>query len=82
MLRKRQPGTKAWPWGWGMFFLLSLDAKLQNMRRTPKAFPLFHGSYRRAFVRRFPYCVFFDSVGSVYQNLQRGAHITPPEHCS
>lgn len=46
--------------GLGDAFLSSLDATVQNMRRNPKAFPLFHGNYRRAFVRRFPYCVFFE----------------------
>lgn len=50
--------------GLGDGFLSSLDATLQNMRRNPKAFPLFHGSYRRAFVRRFPYCVFFELAGA------------------
>lgn len=48
--------------GLGDAFLSALDATLRNMRRNPKAFPLFHGIYRRAFLKRFPYCVFFEHM--------------------
>ena len=37
----------------------SLDAVLASIRRNPNAYPVVYGDFRRAVMRRFPYCVFY-----------------------
>ena len=45
--------------GLGDEFLRNVDAILANISRNPMQFPQLHKTVRRAFVRRFPYGVFY-----------------------
>lgn len=45
--------------GLGVDFRLCVEGAIDNILRFPEASPLVHGSLRRAFVRRFPYGVFY-----------------------
>jgi toxin ParE1/3/4 len=45
--------------GLGSEFLASVDACLISVNRYPLAFPRVHRQVRRAFVRRFPYGLFY-----------------------
>jgi plasmid stabilization system protein ParE len=47
--------------GLGEEFLGCVDACIQGICRNPGWSPIVYGNYRRALVRRFPYCVFFDA---------------------
>jgi len=57
--------TEAYNWyearvpGLGSDFLLSVDAILHAIARTPQQYPVVHRHIRRALTRRFPYEVFF-----------------------
>jgi plasmid stabilization system protein ParE len=44
----------------GEEFLGSLEASLQAIRRYPELLAPVHENYRRALVRRFPYCIFYE----------------------
>jgi plasmid stabilization system protein ParE len=48
--------------GLGEEFLTSVEARLENIRRQPEAYPAVHEGYRRALVRRFPYSIFFEGA--------------------
>jgi len=50
---QRQPGL-------GEEFLSAVEACLELVQRDPKSHSEVHESYRRAIVRRFPYCVFYE----------------------
>ena len=45
--------------GLGAEFELQLHELFERIRRTPEAFPIEHGAYRRAKLRVFPYLIFF-----------------------
>jgi toxin ParE1/3/4 len=45
--------------GLGIEFLRSVDACLTSLQRYPLAFPRIHKQIRRAFIRRFPYGLFY-----------------------
>ena len=45
--------------GLGSDFLLSIDAALSSIQRTPEMYPIVHKNVRRCLVRRFPYGVFY-----------------------
>ncbi len=45
--------------GLGNEFLRAVDVTLAEIARMPERYPLVRGSARRAFLRRFPYGVFF-----------------------
>jgi plasmid stabilization system protein ParE len=46
--------------GLGEEFLSCVEACLDGIRRNPGIHPAVHQSYQRAFVRRFPYGLFYD----------------------
>jgi plasmid stabilization system protein ParE len=46
--------------GLGEEFLDCVDACIQPIRRTPTMHALFFQNFRRGFVRRFPYVVFYE----------------------
>lgn len=46
--------------GLGEEFLESVETAFDAIRRDPKSCPEVFQSYRRALVRRFPYCVFYE----------------------
>jgi plasmid stabilization system protein ParE len=46
--------------GRGDDFLDRVDACIQGILRFPEMHAVFHGNYRRALVRRFPYAVFYE----------------------
>jgi plasmid stabilization system protein ParE len=48
--------------GLGADFLLCVDEALQRVCRNPQIYPLVHKDVRRAFVRRFPYGIFYRVV--------------------
>jgi plasmid stabilization system protein ParE len=50
--------------GLGEEFISCVDACIQAICRTPEMHAKFHESYRRGFVRRFPYVVFYDYTGT------------------
>jgi toxin ParE1/3/4 len=45
--------------GLGSQFLLSIDATLSSIQRTPELYPVIHKNVRRSLIRRFPYGVFY-----------------------
>ena len=45
--------------GLGSEFLLSIDAALSSIQRTPKMYPFVYKNVRRALIRRFPYGIFY-----------------------
>ena len=45
--------------GLGEELLLVVDAAIEQIRRSPEAFPVVHRNVRRALTRRFPYGVFY-----------------------
>jgi plasmid stabilization system protein ParE len=45
--------------GLGSQFLLSIDAALSSIQRTPELYPVIHKNVRRSLIRRFPYSVFY-----------------------
>ena len=45
--------------GLGSQFLLSVDAALSSIQRTPELYPVIHKNVRRSLIRRFPYGVFY-----------------------
>lgn len=55
--------------GRGEDFLSRVDACIQAILRFPEMHALFHGNYRRALIRNFPYAVFYeyaDNTVTVY----------------
>lgn len=45
--------------GLGAEFALNLEAATQRAARNPEHFSMVHGQVRRAFLKRFPYALFF-----------------------
>lgn len=45
--------------GLGSDFLLCIEATLDSIQRNPKLYPVIHHEVRRAFIRRFPYGIFY-----------------------
>ena len=45
--------------GLGSEFLLSIDAALSSIQRTPELYPVIHKNVRRNLIRRFPYGIFY-----------------------
>ena len=45
--------------GLGSDFLLSIDASLSSIQRTPEMYPIVYKNVRRGLVRRFPYGTFY-----------------------
>jgi plasmid stabilization system protein ParE len=45
--------------GLGAEFALNLEAATQRAARNPEHFPIVQGQVRRAFLKRFPYALFF-----------------------
>ncbi len=50
--------------GLGNEFLLTLDAKLNEIIRNPFQYPVFYKSIHRGFTERFPYGVYFTVDGN------------------
>ena len=46
--------------GLGEEFLRSVEASLEAIRRLPELRAPVHQNYRRALLRRFPYCIFYE----------------------
>ena len=46
--------------GLGEDFLGRVDACIEAICRLPESHALFHGNYRRALVRKYPYAVFYE----------------------
>jgi plasmid stabilization system protein ParE len=51
--------------GLGEDFLGCVDACIEAICREPEMHERAHEDYRRALVRRFPYAIFYEYVGSV-----------------
>ena len=49
--------------GLGEEFLDCADACIQSICRMPELYAKVHDEYRRAFVRRFPYAIFYEYTG-------------------
>jgi toxin ParE1/3/4 len=45
--------------GLGADFLLCFEESLQKVRRNPEVYPRIHQTVRRAWIRRFPYGLFY-----------------------
>jgi len=45
--------------GLGLEFLRSAEACLAGVKRSPLAFPIVHEQVHRAFLRKFPYTLFY-----------------------
>jgi plasmid stabilization system protein ParE len=45
--------------GLGKRFLSSVNATFQSIQRTPAGYQIVYQSYRKAFLRRFPYAIFY-----------------------
>lgn len=50
--------------GLGEEFLSCLDASVQKICRSPEMYAKVYENYRRGMLRRFPYAVFYEYVGS------------------
>ena len=50
--------------GLGAQFVLTIEAKLDSIRKTPEMFPVIYKQYRRAIIKRFPFAIFFEIVES------------------
>lgn len=48
--------------GLGEEFLSCLDACVEGICRMPQSWPVVHKNYRRGFVRRFPYAVYYEHL--------------------
>lgn len=65
-LEVKQDITEVYTWyenqriGLGEEFLVSVEASLEAIRRFPELRAPVHENYRRAMVRRFPYCIFYE----------------------
>ncbi|MGH9928353.1 MAG: type II toxin-antitoxin system RelE/ParE family toxin [Pyrinomonadaceae bacterium] len=46
--------------GLGEEFLNCVDACVEGTRRSPEMYTIAHENYRRAFIRRFPYAIFYE----------------------
>ena len=46
--------------GLGEEFLGCVDACVQAIRRKPEMYAVVHENYRRGFIRRFPYAIFYE----------------------
>ncbi len=63
--------TEAYAWyearrvGLGEEFLSCVEACIHAICRTPEIYGAVHETYRRAFVRRFPYAVFYEYANNV-----------------
>jgi plasmid stabilization system protein ParE len=49
--------------GLGEEFILSLEASLASIQRSPLLYPKVRGETRRAVIKRFPYSVFYSVRG-------------------
>jgi plasmid stabilization system protein ParE len=45
--------------GLGSEFILTIDAELNSIKRTPAMYPKVYKDYRRAIINRFPYGIFY-----------------------
>ena len=43
----------------GADFLLCIEAALDSIKRNPRQYPQIHKDIRRAFIRRFPYGIYY-----------------------
>lgn len=50
--------------GLGEEFLTNVEAALEAIRRNPELYAAVHENYRRGFVRRFPYGIFYEYSGT------------------
>lgn len=71
--------------GRGEDFLGRVDACIQATLRFPEMHALFHGNYRRALVRKYPYAVFYENLRRVLRkhrgsrhSLRRVSHFAEP----
>ncbi|WP_362927128.1 type II toxin-antitoxin system RelE/ParE family toxin [Desulfonatronospira sp.] len=45
--------------GLGLEFLDCIEEKIRNIQDLPQTYPVHHGNFRRALVRRFPFSIFY-----------------------
>lgn len=45
--------------GLGNDFLMAVEAKLEAIKRNPEQFPFKYKTIKRAFMKRFPYVIYF-----------------------
>lgn len=45
--------------GLGADFLLCIEEAMDSIKRNPRQYPKIHKDIRRAFIRRFPYDIFY-----------------------
>jgi plasmid stabilization system protein ParE len=50
--------------GLGLEFVLCIDEAIERIRRSPETYPKVHKAIRRIVVRRFPFALFYEIVGS------------------
>jgi toxin ParE1/3/4 len=50
--------------GLGDEYLVAIAEVLERLEQNPEAFSFYHGKFRRALTRRFPYKVFFQIQGN------------------
>jgi plasmid stabilization system protein ParE len=50
--------------GLGDEFLVAIAEVLERLEQNPEVFSFYHGKFRRALTRRFPYKVFFQIHGN------------------
>src|SRR5689334_11530137 len=65
--------------GLGEDFLSSVEASIERICRQPLSYSIVHETYRRALVRRFPYCIFFDYEEAGGHDLRRISHLPRAE---
>ena len=50
--------------GLGSEFILCIDEVIERIRRNPETYPKVHQAVHRIVVRRFPFALFYEVVGS------------------
>jgi plasmid stabilization system protein ParE len=58
-IQKAYEHYEDWQEGRGALFMRHLDVAFTQLRAFPEIAPVFHGSYRRLLVPRFPYGIFY-----------------------
>ena len=70
--------------GLGLEFAVEVDACLERIRQSPQMYARVKKNYRQAFVRRFPYAIFYEfensevTVYSVFHGAGSGETRSPP----
>ena len=49
------------------YFFKSINFNLENIKQNPKIFPIVHKDIRKYVVKKFPFVIYYKTVGTVIQ---------------